>query len=305
LEFTYINNVKIAYKLLGSGKNTIVIDAAIGTCNAEWWHIAEKMSINCKVITYDRAGYGESQNSKNTRSPKNIAIELNNLLVSLNINDNIILLGHSQGGLYLIQYALMFPSKVIGMVLLDPATPYDYEFKEGLTENEYKKSGVDKTLGLKIGLWLTSFGIGFLFKRVLRKMPPFYYFKFSKQAEEYLLNSLCKKSTYKTALEEYKNSHIENNISDIKWAIDNKTLNSLPIILILHSSKVYQKELQEYGNTDLNITNRIENIWQNIMTKVLGLSVNSKKIIAENSGHYIHLTDLDIVLQSIKKIMQK
>lgn len=37
-----------------------MIDTAIGSCSAEWWHIAEILSKKYKVIIYDRAGYGNS-----------------------------------------------------------------------------------------------------------------------------------------------------------------------------------------------------------------------------------------------------
>jgi pimeloyl-ACP methyl ester carboxylesterase len=298
MNFIDINGTNIAYKIWGNGNKTIVIDTAIGTCNAEWWHIAEKLSVNFKVLTFDRAGYGKSKISKNERIPKNIANELNDLLVSLNIIENIIMLGHSQGGFYAIQYALMYPSKVIGMILLDPATPYDDEFIKTLSGKEYKQSGVDKSSGMKSALWVTSLKLGFIIKPLLKKMPPFYYHQFTEDSEKYLLEALCKKNTYVTALAEYNFTHTESTVLDIKQAVENKSLNNLPIILITHSSKVYHKELQEFGNMELSTAEKIEGIWQSIMLRLLDLSNNTIHIIAEKSGHYIHLTDLDIVLKS-------
>ncbi len=170
----------IAYRIWGSGSTTIVIDTALGTCSAEWWHIAEKLSEEFRVVTFDRLGCGRSKTPTNARTPQNIAAELDNLLASLGIDNSITLLGHSQGGFYSMQYALMYPSKVTGMVLLDPATPYDNEFAKRLSKEQYKQSGVDKTLGLRLGKALTSLKLGFMFKPLLKKMPPFYYYDFSK-----------------------------------------------------------------------------------------------------------------------------
>lgn len=299
MNFVDIDGTKMAYRIFGDGNKTIVVDTAIGTCNAEWWHIAEKLSSHFRVLTFDRLGYGESQSSKNERTPQKIANELNGLLVSLNITENIILLGHSQGGFYAIQYALMYPSKVIGMVLLDPATPYDDEFAKMLSPKEYKQSGVDKSFGMKLALWLTSFKLGFIARSFLKKMPPFYYHQFSEYSEKYLLKSLCKKSTYATALDEYKHTHTENTVGDVKQAVENKSLNDLPIKLITHSSEIYHKELQEFGNMDLPTAEKIEGIWQNIMLRLLGLSNNVQHTIAKKSGHYIHLTDLEVVVKSV------
>ncbi len=109
MNFVDTGDTEIAYRIWGNGDKTVVIDTAIGTCNAEWWHIAEKLSENFRVLTFDRAGYAKSQISKNERTPRNISSELDSLLVSLGITENIIMVGHSQGGFYAVQYALMNP----------------------------------------------------------------------------------------------------------------------------------------------------------------------------------------------------
>jgi len=221
----------------------------------------------------------------------------------LGINENIILLGHSQGGFYVLQYALLYPSKITGIILLDPATPYDNVFEERLTKGEYKCIGVNKTLGFKLGLWITLLKLGFLAKTMLKKMPPFYYHKFTEEAEKYLLGSLCRKSTYQTSLNEYKYTHFQDTIIDVKNGIEGKMLNNMPLRLITHCSEYYIKELREFGNMDIAAADKIERIWQEIMKNVLSISSNEKHIIAENSGHYIHLSNKDIVLENVRAIL--
>lgn len=302
MNYCNVYNNKTAYELIGDGDCTIVIDCALGACSAEWWHIAEKLSSNFRVLVFDRKGYGKSENAQQERTPYNIAVELKNLLDSLNITKNIILLGHSQGGYYSMQYAIMYPTQIKGLVLLDPATPFDKEFKDILTQKEYKQSGVDKTAGMKLGYLITSLKLGFLAKSLLMKMPPFYYYEFDKMAEQYILSSLCKKSTYKTVLDEYKFTHMESTTYDVENAVKSCLLGDIPIRLITHSSEFYIKELQNFGNMEFESAKKIENIWQEIMKKTLNLSNNSKHIIAENSGHYIHLTDLQAVIEALNTI---
>ncbi len=302
---TQFSDSGTAYRVWGSGRETIVIDTALGTCSAEWWHIAEKLSDQFRVVTFDRLGCGGSTAPTAERTPLNIAYELDSLLVSLGIHENIILLGHSQGGFYAMQYALVYPSKLVGMVLLDPATPFDNEFAERLTKEQYKQSGVDKTLGLRLGKMLTSLKLGFVFKPMLKKMPPFYYYEFSKDAQEYLLKSLCKKSTYTAALDEYKFTHTESSVAAVKEGVESQALGSLPIRLITHSSEVYNKELREFGNMDSQTASMIEELWQDIMKKVLRLSSNAKHIIAPKSGHFIHLTDLDVLIKTLQEISKE
>jgi pimeloyl-ACP methyl ester carboxylesterase len=298
-----IGSARLAYQIYGAGERTFVIDTALGTCSAEWWHIAEFLGKNSRVLVYDRAGYGKSSVSKLERTPDNIASELKKLLESLHIEKNIILVGHSQGGLYAVQFAIMFPNTVEGLILLDPATPFDSEFKETLSAKEYRQSGVDKTASLKIGKVITSVGLGFVVKPLLRKSPPFYYHEFPPEAREYLLRSLCSKNTYKTALAEYAFSHDDVHTKAISEAVSGSVLKDLPIRLITHSSDFYIKELEQYGGMDTKTAEKVEALWQNIMAKFLRLSQCSEHISAPNSGHYIHLTDQELLLSTAESFI--
>lgn len=220
------------------------------------------------------------------------------------MDKNIVILGHSQGGLNAIQYTSMYPDQIRGLILIDPATPFDSEFKEKLTTAEYKKSGVDKTITLKIANITMSLGLGVIFKPLFKKSPPFYYYEFSNESKEYLLRALCKKSTYKTALAEYKFSHSEKDTQNLTEVIKNSALHDTPVILLTHSSNFFIKELEHFGNLDLQTAQKIESLWQEIMKRYLSLSSNTKYIMAQNSGHYIQLTDFEILRNSIDSIFQ-
>jgi pimeloyl-ACP methyl ester carboxylesterase len=299
-----IGSARIAYEIYGNGGKTLVIDACLGSCSAEWWHIAEALSNNCKILVYDRAGYGGSSVSTLERTPRNVAVELNKLLSALGIDKEVIIMGHSQGGLYAVEYAIMYPGNVKGLILLDPATPYDNEFKEKLTADEYKRSGVDKTVTFRSGLIIASLGLGFAFRPLFKKAIPFYYYKFSDSAEEYLLKSYCKKNRYKTALAEYKSVQDGKDTTDIEKAVINSSLKNIPVKLITHSSDFYIKELEYFGNMDGNTARKIEYLWQDIMKRYLSLSGDAEHIIAPNSGHFIHLTDFDVLRDTVEKVLQ-
>ncbi len=304
MNYCDVGSANIAYRIYGSGEKALVIDSCLGSCSAEWWHIGEELSDRYKILVYDRAGYGKSTESKLERTPKNIALELNKLLKSLNMDENIVILGHSQGGLNAIQYTSMYPNQIKGLILIDPATPFDNEFKEKLTPAEYKSSGVDKTITYKFAKIIMSLGLGFIFKPLIKKSPPFYYYEFSNEAKAYLLSALCKKSTYKTALSEYKYSHSEKDTQNISEAIKNSAFHDMPIILLTHSSDFYINELEHFGYMDFQTAQKVEFLWQDIMKRCLSLSGNTKYAMAQNSGHYIHLSDYSILRDSIDSLFR-
>ena len=299
-----IGTSKLAYQFTGEGEVTFVIDAALGTCSAEWRHIARALEQYGRVLMYDRAGYGQSTGSSLERTPRNIADELKRLLDFLNIERNIVVIGHSQGGLYAVQFALTYSGSVCGLILLDPATPYDDEFKKVLTKEEYRQSGVDKTGSLKVARWITGAGLGFALRPLLQKGIPFYYHEFDPEAKEYLLRSLCRKETYKTALAEYSFSHSSAYTKDIADAVSEGTLADMPIKLLTHSSQIYTEELMRYGGMQRDVAEKVESLWQGIMSKYTHLSERCEHITAEKSGHYIHLTDEELLLNIAKSFCQ-
>lgn len=294
-----ISSAEIAYELYGDAKTTVVVEHAIASCMAEWRHIAEALQDRFRVLLYDRAGYGKSSVSLLERTPDNIANELNELLDSLNIEDEFILIGHSQGGFYASHFALKYPYRVKALVLLDPATPYDGEFKTLLSEEEYKNSGVDKSGSFKTARVLTALKLGFFFRPLLKKSPPFYYYKFPKGDRKDLLSSLTKSKTYKTALAEYRFTHQLDTVKTLAAGIEHTKLQNILLVLLTHSSSFYTKELVQFGYMEGGAAEKVENVWQELMKRFLSLSNLSSFLTAENSGHYIHLTDTDLLIQTL------
>lgn len=72
-----------------------MFESSLNSCGAEWWHIGEKLSHRYTVLINDRAGYGESSMSQLNRRPQNIAKELHQLLSRLEVEEKIVLIGHS------------------------------------------------------------------------------------------------------------------------------------------------------------------------------------------------------------------
>lgn len=301
MEMIDINSAKLAYKIFGRGKIDVVIETALNSCSAEWWHLAEKLANKHTVLVYERAGYGLSFESNLKRSPKNISDELFQILEELNSTEKIILIGHSQGGLYVQQFARLYPQFVKGLVLIDPLSANDNNFKALLSPEEYKKSGVDKLQSLKIAFILTKLKLGFFFIPLLKKAPPFYYYHdFSKDATKYILNSLTASKQYKTAIEEYIVSHQEEEIKDLKVKGD---FPDIPLTLITHSSKIEVDEIIYYGGATKEEAEIVEMIWQNLMKEYLGFSSKSKYIQAQRSSHYIHLTEFEIIESALDEML--
>ncbi|WP_455539328.1 alpha/beta fold hydrolase [Terrisporobacter sp.] len=285
--------IKINYKIIGNKKVDIVIELGLGTCMDEWLHIAKKFSKEHGILLYERIGINNSSLSENKRTPLNIAHELYELLENIYHKEKIIIIAHSQGGLYAQQFARLYPNMIRGLILLDPLSANDNKFKEELSEEEYMKSGIDKSSNFKMMCNLP--------KEALKNLPPFCYYKnFTPKCENNILNSMIKENHWQTALDEYIESHKEENLQDLK---EKDNFPNVPLVLITHTSDLAIEENIAFGQNSREFATKIETMWQNLMKEYLSFSNKSYFIQANHSSHYIHLSEVNLIHKAVDLII--
>jgi pimeloyl-ACP methyl ester carboxylesterase len=129
------DDLKLEYIDVGAGDINIVVESGIGMGVNYWQPLLPKlMQLKQRIIIYSRAGNGSSSTAYDV-SIEQSNIRLHKLLVSVNAEQNILLVGHSYGGLHVREYAIAYPNTVIGMLLLDPSHE---QFSKKLTELDKK-----------------------------------------------------------------------------------------------------------------------------------------------------------------------
>jgi pimeloyl-ACP methyl ester carboxylesterase len=105
-------------------KPLIVCEHGAFGCAADWSVIQEKLAARgLRSIAYDRAGMGHSEPGPLPRDGRASNADLLALLQALGEPGPYLLVGHSMGGLMVRLFALTFPEKVVGLVLVDAMTP--------------------------------------------------------------------------------------------------------------------------------------------------------------------------------------
>ena len=109
----------------GTGSPTLVLESGHGEDFTVWGKVQPALSLVTRTCSYDRAGFGWSGAQPGARDAVHIADQLHALLLKAGITSPIVLMGHSGGGLYARVYASRFPRGMAGLVLVDafPSTP--------------------------------------------------------------------------------------------------------------------------------------------------------------------------------------
>lgn len=265
----------------------IVFENGSGMTSSSWDKVTRKLHDDATVITYDRAGYGWSGAAKAKRTPDNIVNELNELLIRLDVDRPVILVGHSLGGMYARLFAEKYPERVEQLVLID-ARPETFSQQ---TDAIFKSADVDP---LRTGspskevlsLMKASGLVRLMQDKVLTGIP-----------EEYrpeVLNVDYRKKFFYAKEEEL----------DYLYEM-NESLNSqkfdIPIHIFAHTEKSKLQEIGLSAEQEL----MIEQAWQQGQEKLKELSSQSVFRLVPNAGHIIQQDNPKFLVRELQAILME
>jgi len=296
-----VNGRRYYYSLKGSGDPTIVIEAGLGSVSPEWWKIQDELSSVTQVLTYDRAGYGWSEYSAKARTSSAIAGELEALLTTLRIDGPLVLVGHSQGGLYVNHFARLHAEKIAGVVFVDPLSPDENRLKAELPPHVYKASGLDKTGRIRAHARLCAFGLLRFLKPLVGRAAPFPRYKvLPAESVQTLWRHLLLPKTYKTMLGEYREAHREVSSEIMKRS---GAFPEVSVKILYHSPERMIDEVMRHSSVGRADAERIEKLWQELVREYQPLSSESEWIVAGSSSHFIHLDAPGAVVEAVKSVV--
>lgn len=108
------------YELGSSDGPTVVLEAGLCATGLNWRALQKALAPFARVVAYDRAGLGWSDAASGERSAINLTVELKSMLEAAQIEPPYVLVGHSFGSFVAHRFADLYPEDVRGVVLLDP-----------------------------------------------------------------------------------------------------------------------------------------------------------------------------------------
>ncbi|NAS30561.1 alpha/beta fold hydrolase [Flavobacteriaceae bacterium R38] len=118
-QYVQTRDVKLAYKVFGTGTPLFLLNGGPGFPSHHFADLAKKLSEKYQVVLFDQRGTGYSSIEEKNNSTITLDLmvqDLENLRKHLNY-DEIIVMGHSFGGIYAMNYAAAYPEHVKKMIL--------------------------------------------------------------------------------------------------------------------------------------------------------------------------------------------
>jgi len=266
-----VNGRDMHINCIGNKSPTIILDSGAGGFSLEWRNIQYSLAQYARVCAYDRAGYGWSEMGHLPRTTKRIAHELHTLLQNAGIHGPFIIVGHSFGGYTAQYFARNFDNEIAGLVLVDSS--HDEQVYR-LPENG--KNVVRRSLHQDRSNMVT--------KAVLHEHFP----EEEAAVAQHLMQRWSAMLTWREEMANYALSARQ--LRDLH----HRPILQIPIVVLSRGKRVWPDT--PYGDA-------MEAAWKELQNELNDMSGNSTHIIAEKSGHVIHLDEPELVVDAIHDVL--
>ena len=262
----------------GEGSPAIVLSSGLGDDFTAWAKVQPVLARQTRVCSYDRAGFGWSESRPGIQDADAISSQLHRLIQAADVPRPFVLVGHSISGIYLRSYAAHYPTDLAGLVFVDGATPLqDDRIPKALVKiqedqrNQLPWQKLLMTLG-----WYRLHGD-------CTSVPPGF-----EAYSAWIKADSCIPSQVNA---------MENEL-DAERASGEETIHAgpfgnLPILILSRDPNVLAP------NWPASVSKANSVAWSQMQEEAMGLSTQSKRIIAKGSDHYIQNDRPDLVNREI------
>ncbi|MFD1547734.1 alpha/beta fold hydrolase [Nonomuraea guangzhouensis] len=270
----------------GEGSPTVVIVPALGEPCLDFAPLLPDLASETATVVFDRAGLGWSDPAWSPMAHVDAAGDLHTALHRAGIEPPYILAGHSMGGWVLRLFASAYPDEVAGMVFIDSSHPDQADRIRGYHWRTLKYAMMRRSKWYGVRRLLVDLGVA---------SSPSY-------------DGPAEYADARVALEfgdrQRRTSWWELALRvQIGAAVSRRagTLGDIPVTVLTCSEDnpdaTTEKE-RAYARWHFGV-------WYPLQADLASLSTDSKHIVAENAGHYIHHDQPELVVDAILDLVRR
>lgn len=254
---------------VGEGVPSIIFDSGVGGFSLEWSRVQNVLARRTRVCAYDRAGYGWSDLGPLPRTSERITRELHTLLERAGVAGPYIIAGHSFGGYNAQLFARNYPDQTAGLVLIDSSHPEQIERLPGPEPGTVKR----------VRPGSNSYVVSWFFPH------PNFPDENALMAQR-IMQSWQHKMTWREEMTVFSVS--------AKQVKASRPMPEVPVLVLTRGRSFWPG----YSNGD-----ETERVWMELQDELSQLGANPVHLIAERSGHVIHLDQPGIVITAMQTML--
>lgn len=267
---------------IGRGSPTVVLESGLGNDWLIWQKVQPPIAATNRVCSYDRAGLGWSAPRPGSRRASAIAEQLEGLLKQAGIDDKLILVGHSAGGLYVRAFAGLFPRSVAGLVFVEASSPEVFHASPSQPRQQLiaERHQEAPWLFFKVATGLARLTDEYCNPNTSQRIPA---------VQDLARAEDCRPEYMNSWLGEWDDFE-----SSAEQVFKMPCCDSIPLVIIS----------EDPGPPKPGAVNVSKNqqTWDDLQDGLKRLSSRSMRIIARNSRHYIMVDRPDVVITAVETV---
>jgi len=284
-----VDGVKMHMRCAGEGTPTVIFESGAGASYLNWWAVQQAIVQDVRTCLYDRQGLGWSEYTGTIPTSKSVAQTLHTLLENAGESGPYVLVGHSLGGVYTLDYAARYPHDVVGMVLIDAAHQQQHE----RLPQEFAALSTTEPPTLRLCRLLAPSGI----LRLLNFGP-----RITPYAESHPIY-------HEDIALFYQSRHCAGISADLAAAftLDTSTapnsLGDMPLAVLTAGVPVAERSDFDPAAFTPETLQAVERVRLELQEELAALSTNSSWTIVEDAAHFIHHDQPQVVIETIRVIL--
>ena len=270
---------------------SVIFESGIGSTSQNWAKIQQSVSEFAHTVSYDRLGLGWSTPAVSERIPSKVVEELRAMLQAAGIAPPYLLVGHSFGGLVVRYFAAEYPDEVVGALLVD-----------AMRTDEWPPVDESQRKLLNRGVQLTRWGVPIAYSGLARLTTMSFLHRSGRFTDlftratggrnvlERVTSELNKMppSVWPIVAAHWSNpayfrgmtAHIQGVPGTVMEMLDATPIVGMPVVLLTpgQPKAISDEDLRRIG-------------------------LDAEQLIAEKSGHWVHLDEPELVIDQIREMM--
>lgn len=268
----------------GTGSPTVILESGLDTHGSlSWDKVQDELARVTRTCSYDRAGVMWSEPKAGPQDADGVAEDLHATLQAAGITDPLVMVCHSLGGPYIMNYTKKFPDQVKGMVFVDCSHP---DQLSRLPAKVATASEVPFVFKLMSALSWTG---------IIRALPPA-----DIPGMPDRIKPIGKAYLGETATGSLK--EMESMKATFRQSGEFRNLGDRPLVVLAAAQVIPEKIL---GGAGLNAQDGLEMqaAWKELSADLATWSVNSRLEFVPDSLHYIQFQRPDLVIQAVTEVV--
>ena len=286
-----VNGSLMHLSCLGQGSPTVVMESGGAAWSLDWSRVQPAIAKLTQTCAYDRAGYGWSEPRSAPRTSKTIVRDLHALLSAAGVDGPYVLVGNSFGGYTVRLFASEFPRQVAGVVLVDVS----HENQPSPMPPECWERGIEYNRVSRLLVWLGFVRLAGLFQllpeleQTVGRFPP--------ELRPVARAGYYRTQTYDTLAAEF--TTYAQSADQVRTAP--ARLEDTPLQVLVAG----RYEYPSWCPLSAEQQQELHQAWLQRQTELAGLSSQGILTVAENSGHWIQLDHPELVIKSIRQVVER